>query len=518
MNQSANSNSIVPGLNAASKNHAPPVDHRPSRGLKPQPGRSRLLPTHSDRLVGQSVLDLHSPLNSVRDSIRRVHQGDLGQINPGQSQVLGSAIEQCERIERMVGEITQMERLHGGSPRANRQWMKLDEIRCVLEDTLGPWATPKRIDVLWDDHVQIGGSAEPSVYADPSMIRRLIVNLVVNAIRASTEGKEVLIRFSATACGEFIRCSVIDQGHGMDREHLERMSASDRSGAGQQGLGLTICSQLAAIHFTQLEIRSQLGSGTQVSFELPAAGPRSVGTAFAKWRNSTKPRSDEKSTRPRIRPRRRDASLQDPFALPSHSTDAFSPSSPMRLDTPVSQRRSSDVCLPYSATQPQAADVFSAGVVNLGAAVSRQVADQFDEVISRQLGVFEFSYRVNTRRWVWGFDADQESISKRIESINHAASSTLVGVRSTWSDPQIIRIEPKTTATRLSDLIVRQTLSASTIDHGLGNDEVRLGTGPIVQSDSASQRLDEELRRLSQQMRSQTLRLKQQSQNLRPRN
>ena len=538
MNHSNHSNSIVPQNGSSSSGRTSNFqagqpeklrENRPSAGLKPQAGRSKRMPTRSDGLISQSVLDLRSPLNSMRESIRQVRQGHFGQINPDQSEILGSAIQQCERIEQLVDEITQSERFSGGSPPANRQWIKINGIRTALEETLGPWAMPKRIDVLWDDEVQIGGSAEPSVYADPSMIRRLIVNLVVNAIRASTEGKEVLIRFSATDCGECVRCSVIDQGHGIDREHLERIASGDSSTAIQQGLGLTICSQLAASHFSHLQIRSQLGVGTQVSFELPAAGPRSVGSAFAKWRNTLRAQTAANPIRPRIRPRRRDASPQEQVQDQVTSAYADSSATPppvlmdtarldtTRLDTAVQRKRSSDLRLIYATATPQATDVFAAGVVHVGAAVSRQAADQFDEIIHRQVGVFEFIYRVNTRRWVWGFDADPDRIGVRIESINQAVKSSAEGLRSTWTDPQFIPIEPKTTATRICDLIVRQTLSASTIDHGLGNDEVRLGTSPIAPSDSASQRLDEELRRLSQTMRSQTLRLKQQSQKLKPR-
>jgi hypothetical protein len=462
------------------------------------------------RLMSETAHDLRSPLTTVREAIRLVHDGDLGQVTVEQSELLKTAIDQCDCIEQMVGEMMQMERLRTGAPRASRRWITIDEIRATIDQTLRPWAIPRQIDVLWDADIHSRGTAKPTVYADPSMIRRLVVNLVVNAIRASVEGQEILIRFAASRGGNFVRCSVIDQGRGIDPEDLKRIAEHHVSFSAGEGLGLTICRQLAAVHFSALEIRSRRGAGTEVSFELPAAGPRSVAAAWARWRVVMKRLSSDSISRPLVRPRRRDG-------IPGQSISSTPDSAQtIRLDSPAENQRSVVVELHHRDTKPRVSSCFAAGVVTLGAAVSRQAADQFGEVLDRELQMFDISYRVETRQWVWVFDADQDSVVQRIESIDHATRVGLDGVRSTWSEPQIIPVDLKSSATRLSDLMVRQALFASTIDHGLVHDEVRLGTAPISPSDSAVQRLDAELRRLSHQMRKQTQRLKQQSLSLRP--
>ena len=463
------------------------------------------------RLMSETAHDLRSPLTTIREAIRLVHDGDLGKVSDEQVDLLKNAIDECDCIDQMVGEMMQMERLRVGAPRANRRWISIEEIRSTVDQTLRPWSTPRQIDVLWDANLRAGGSTKPAVYADPSMIRRLVVNLVVNAIRASSDGQEVLIRFAAARNGDFIRCSVIDRGQGIDPGDLNRIASHQVLFSGGEGLGMTICRQLAAVHFSSLQIRSKLGFGTEVSFELPAAGPRSVAIAWSGWRDVMKKMPNSSAIRPLIRPKRRAAERT------LAGTDLASPSQAIRLDSPADDVRSATVQLHHCDTKPRAADCYAAGVVTLGAAVSRQVADQFGDVLNRELQMFDMNYRVDARRWVWIFDADQNSVADRIESIDQATKSGLEGVRSTWSEPQIIPVAFKNSMPRLSDLIIRQTLSASTTDHGLGHDEVRLGTSPINPSEIANQRLDEELRRLSQQMMAQTQRLKQQSQNLRPR-
>ncbi|WP_160148100.1 sensor histidine kinase [Rubripirellula obstinata] len=468
------------------------------------------------RLMSETAHDLRSPLTTVREAIRLVHDGDLGEVTAEQTDLLKTAIDQCDCIDQMVGEMMQMERLRVGAPRADRKWVSIDQIRATVDQTLSPWSTPHQIDVLWDADLRHGSSSMPNVYADPSMIRRLIVNLVVNAIRASDQGQEVLIRFATADNGDFVRCSVIDRGRGIQADDLKRIADHHVSFSGGEGLGMTICRQLAAVHFSSLHLRSKLGQGTEVSFELPAAGPRSVAIAWARWRDAMKKISNESNARPLVRPRRRDEtrSIASPHQAEINQQGSVQA---IRLDSPAESVRSCSVALHHRDTKPRVADCFAAGIVTLGAAVSKQMADEFGDVLNRELQMFDMNYRVDARRWVWVLDADQNNINSRIDSIEQATHSRLEGVRSTWSEPQIISVDSKSSMPRLSDLMVRQALSASTIDHGLGHDEVRLGTSPISESDTANQRLDQELRRLSQQMKAQTLRLKQQSQNLRPR-
>jgi signal transduction histidine kinase len=468
------------------------------------------------RLMSETAHDLRSPLSTIREAIRMVHDGDTGEVNDSQTDLLRTAIDQCDCIEQMVGEMMQLERLRIGTPRADRRWVSIDEIRSTVDQTIRPWSTPNQIDVLWDCDLLVAGSSKPKVYADPSMVRRLIVNLVVNAIRSSDEGQEVLIRFAAGRNGEFVRCSVIDRGHGIKPDDLKRIADHHVSFSGGEGLGMTICRQLAAVHFSSLDVRSKLGQGTEASFDLPAAGPRSVAIAWASWRDAMKKLSSGSVARPLVRPTRRDEVRTSQGSEQTRNTQG-QPVQAIRLDAPVESARSCSVSLHHRDTKPRIADSFAAGVVTLGAAVSKQMADQFAEVLNGEMQMFDMNYRVDTRRWVWGFDADQSSIEAKIESIEHSVHSRLEGVRSNWSDPQIIPVNIKNSLPRLSDLIVRQTLVVSTFDHGFVHDEVRLGTSPISPSDVADQRLDHELRRLSQQMRAQTQRLKQQSKNLRPR-
>jgi hypothetical protein len=441
-------------------------------------------------MMSETAHDLRSPLTTVRESIRLVHDGDVGTITADQQVCLASAIDQCDCIDQMIGEMVQLERLRTGTPRVNRRWVPISQIRQAIDETLRPWAMPRQIDVLWDG----ADDATATVFADPSMLRRLVVNLVTNSIRVTAEGGCVLIRLQTARDGDAIRWSVMDQGQGISESDMQRIADRQVTFGGGEGLGLSICRQLAALHFSTLQIRSRLGSGTQVSFETAAAGPRSVAESWSKWR----------------------VAQAAPIQKPHHNQEAASPSSiraphRMRLDPP-----SVEIEVSHEASSPRCEDQLAAGIVSVGAAVSREVAEDFDQLLQSQLQMFDFVYRVNTRRWVWAFDVDANGVQDRIDSIADAVTARIPNIRMSWSDPQMIPVDGRRTHSRLSDLMVRETLSASASTHVLDKNEVRLGTGPIVPSDAAADRLDAELRRLTSKLQSQTTKLQQQAKNLRP--
>jgi anti-sigma regulatory factor (Ser/Thr protein kinase) len=441
--------------------------------------------------MSETAHDLRSPLTTVRESIRIVHDGDLGEVNADQRSCLGSAIDQCGCMEQMIGEMVQLERLRTGTPRVNRHWVGVPEVRRAVDETLRPWAMPRKIDVLWD------GADDPraKVFADTAMLRRLIVNLVTNAIRVTAEGGVILIRLERVRGNEAICWSVVDRGCGISPADMYRIADRQVSFGGGEGLGLSICRQLAAVHFSSLQIRSRLGKATAVSFETAAAGPRSVAQAWSRWR----------------------VAYRGPLKMPQHRDQpavgltSDPPNRSIRLDPP-----SVSIELSHDATMPRCADRLTAGIVSLGATVPRRAADKFDELFQAQLQMFDFAYRVDTRRWVWALDTDAHEVQDRIGSITDAAAARIPDVRTRWSEPQMIPIETRRTHWSLSDLLIRETLSASTTSRGLDKNEVRPGTSPLAPSDVAAERLDEEIRRLTRHFRSQTTKLQQQAKSLRP--
>lgn len=113
------------------------------------------------------------------------------------------------------------------------------------------------------------------VRTDFVLLRRLIGNLVSNAIR-HTESGRVLVAFRHR--GERVLVQVWDTGTGIpESEHQEifrefyQIDNPQRDSENGLGLGLAICTRVAQLLDTSLTLRSQVGKGTVFSFDLPSA-------------------------------------------------------------------------------------------------------------------------------------------------------------------------------------------------------------------------------------------------------
>ena len=114
------------------------------------------------------------------------------------------------------------------------------------------------------------------VAGDRGQLAQLLNNLIVNALKYGRPGTPVRVRIARA--GEMIRLAVIDQGEGIEAEHIPRLTerfyrvdASRSRQVGGTGLGLAIVKHIVLRHRGRLEVSSVLGAGTEVSVYLPPA-------------------------------------------------------------------------------------------------------------------------------------------------------------------------------------------------------------------------------------------------------
>jgi two-component system, NtrC family, nitrogen regulation sensor histidine kinase NtrY len=119
--------------------------------------------------------------------------------------------------------------------------------------------------------------AIPKLLLDPEQIRRVMVNLLDNAIAAvdKSNGRIEIMTFLNEAKGK-AKVEVVDNGCGIPTGYKTKMFepyfSTKRSG---MGLGLAIVNSIIADHNGQIAVMDNHPRGTIVSFELPipSAGP-----------------------------------------------------------------------------------------------------------------------------------------------------------------------------------------------------------------------------------------------------
>jgi signal transduction histidine kinase/CheY-like chemotaxis protein len=116
----------------------------------------------------------------------------------------------------------------------------------------------------------------PEVVADRVRLRQVLLNLLTNATRFTSEGYISLSAYLGD--GELV-FEVADTGVGIAEEDLASMfdefsqaKAPVASGPGGAGLGLAICREIVQLHGGRIEVQSRLGEGTRFRFTIPVPG------------------------------------------------------------------------------------------------------------------------------------------------------------------------------------------------------------------------------------------------------
>ena len=216
--------------------------------------------------------DLRTPLAAARMTMRQALDGAFGDLPPAYVEILRRTIDSNDELQRLAETLLLVSRYESGEQSPART---LVDLGALTDDVLAELASLAR-----DNGVSVtrkGGPAPPPVAGDESELRRLIVNLVANAISSTQASGHVSI--SVTEAGAQAVLAVEDDGFGVPEAQratlFQRFSPGARHGAGS-GLGLYIVRRIAESHggHAAFEPASPRGSRFIVYLPLPAIEAR----------------------------------------------------------------------------------------------------------------------------------------------------------------------------------------------------------------------------------------------------
>jgi two-component system sensor histidine kinase KdpD len=215
--------------------------------------------------------DLRTPLTAIH-GLAETLEREAGLAERDRAELAAAIRYQAEGLQRMVTNLLDVARMQKAGVRLNKEWHSLDEIVGSALCRLGPAFSKRNVQTDLPRDL-------PLLEVDASLIERVLVNLVDNALKYTPPDARILI--GARAVGDSIYCFVEDNGPGLppgDSEHLFEPFVRGRkeSAISGVGLGLALCRSIVGAHGGTIRAEATRPSGTRFEILLPLGSPPEV--------------------------------------------------------------------------------------------------------------------------------------------------------------------------------------------------------------------------------------------------
>ena len=203
--------------------------------------------------------ELRTPLTVIHGYLEMLDADD----NPEWSTLLAEMRRQSQRMARLVEDLLTLSRLEARDQLPEEQVAMAPLLASLRREAEALSGGRHRIQVEDDAQVDLRGAGKE--------LHSAFGNLVSNAVRYTPDGGQISLRFARTADGGAV-LSVRDTGYGIPAAHLPRLterfyrvSTSRSRETGGTGLGLAIVKHVLGLHGAQLQITSDVGTGSTFS-------------------------------------------------------------------------------------------------------------------------------------------------------------------------------------------------------------------------------------------------------------
>lgn len=212
--------------------------------------------------------DLQSPLGNVISSLELLTYEIPDDSSPAMLEMLDIAIRSSSRLQTLIRSLLDINQLEAGHPITEQNQTKLNLLVKDVWDTIRPSYEKRNIPFVQNIPPDL-----PDVFVEEDMIRRVLVNLLDNAVKYSPESQEITLS-AAPYENHMVLVSVSDQGEGIPVplrktifEKFRRIKTETYSKG--LGLGLAFCRLTIEAHGGQIWVDDAPGGGARFNFTLP---------------------------------------------------------------------------------------------------------------------------------------------------------------------------------------------------------------------------------------------------------
>ncbi|WP_312649481.1 HAMP domain-containing sensor histidine kinase [Proteiniclasticum sp.] len=172
---------------------------------------------------------------------------------------------ESDRLKSMVDELLDFSKFVSGKITLEKQEIDIRELFDFIRNHMENRAFRENKTLIVEKEEDMG-----TVYADLNRVKQVFINLLDNSFKFTKEGGEISVRMKRTRnWTDFI---VEDDGEGISVSDIHKVKEKFYKGKtsnSSNGIGLSICDEIAIIHGGELIIESEVSQGTKITFRLP---------------------------------------------------------------------------------------------------------------------------------------------------------------------------------------------------------------------------------------------------------
>ncbi|MBN8521479.1 MAG: PAS domain S-box protein [Alphaproteobacteria bacterium] len=216
--------------------------------------------------------ELRTPLNAILGFSEMMEKETFGALgHPKYAEYIQDIHTSAQHLLEIINEVLDMSKIEAGRVDLDEHEVDIPALIESIHRIMSSRAFSSGLEIR-----QKIPSGLPALFADPRLVRQILINLVTNAIKYSEKSGHVDIEASMTPQGA-MQLIVKDYGVGIPKDRLvEAMEPFGQihdpgkaNKAQGTGLGLPLARAMARLHGGTLELESDLGKGTQVTVTFP---------------------------------------------------------------------------------------------------------------------------------------------------------------------------------------------------------------------------------------------------------
>jgi len=228
-----------------------------------------------DRIIAMMAHDLRNPLTAASIAIETLELGyapnqkrNLNLSPELTGQLLKHAKTQVRAINRMITDILKTARGASVELQLHPQELDLPSLCLDVVSSFSDRLQAKQQQLTTEIPKDL-----PTVYADGSQVKRVVINLLDNAIKYTPQGGQVSLT-ALHRTTQKVQVGVVDTGPGIPSENRDKIFEESfrlQRDASQEGygLGLALCQRIIRAHYGQIWVDSVPGEGSAFYFTLP---------------------------------------------------------------------------------------------------------------------------------------------------------------------------------------------------------------------------------------------------------